>query len=150
MVAGLYLSAQATRMHVQGPRTRLAHHSQGNQCKRVRGRAESSLPQRQASRVAKKSVKRGRWYVAGGLIVFVIVAAAVIARRSYGHKEGLELTALQRRKAALESERVRLDQQIRDGSSMSVIVPKAQRLGMRMPSESQIIVLRRSGDDGTP
>jgi len=100
--------------------------------------------------VAKKSVKRGRWYVAGGLIVFVIVAAAVIARRSYGHQEGLELTALQRRKAALESERVRLDQQIRDGSSMSVIVPKAQRLGMRMPSESQIIVLRRSGDDGTP
>jgi hypothetical protein len=150
MGAGLYLSAQATRVHVQGPRTRLTHHSQGNYSERVGGRAESSLTQRQASRVAKKGVKRGRWYVAGGLIVFVIVAAAVIARRSYGHKEGLELTALQRRKAALESERVRLDQQIRDGSSMSVIVPKAQRLGMRMPSESQIIVLKRSGDDGTP
>jgi hypothetical protein len=100
--------------------------------------------------MAKRGLKRGRWWVAGGLIAFVIVSAAVIARRSYGHREGVELTALQRRKASLESERVGLDQQIRDGSSMSVIVPKAQRFGMRLPSDSQIVVLRRSGDDGTP
>jgi cell division protein FtsL len=88
--------------------------------------------------------------IAGGLVAFVIVAAAVIARRSYGHSEGRELTSLQRRKAALESERVRLQQQIRDASSRSVIVPLAERrLGMHLPTESQMIMLR-AAPNGTP
>ena len=88
--------------------------------------------------------------IAGGLVVFVIVAAAVIARRSYGHSEGRELTSLQRRKAALESERVRLQQQIRDASSRSVIVPLAERrLGMHLPTESQMVMLR-AAPNGTP
>jgi cell division protein FtsL len=83
-------------------------------------------------------------------VAFVIVAAAVIARRSYGHSEGRELTSLQRRKAALESERVRLQQQIRDASSRSVIVPLAERrLGMHLPTESQMIMLR-AAPNGTP
>lgn len=85
--------------------------------------------------------------VAVGLVAFVIVAAAVIARRSYGHSEGAELTALQRRKANLESERVRLQQQIRDASSRSVIVPLAERrLGMHLPSESQMIMLKAAAN----
>jgi cell division protein FtsL len=100
--------------------------------------------------MAKSSVKRGRWIIAGGLIAFVIVSAAVITRRSYGHREGLELTQLERRKSNLESERVRLEQQIRDASSRSVIVPLAERrLGMHLPDESQMVVLR-AAPDGTP
>lgn len=100
--------------------------------------------------MAKRGLKRGRWIVAGGLIAFVLVSAAVIARRSFGHREGLALTALQRKKASLESERVRLGQQIRDGSSRNVIVPIAERkLGMHLPSESQIVMLRGS-ESGTP
>ena len=88
--------------------------------------------------------------IAGGLATFVIVAAAVIARRSYGHSEGRELTSLQRRKASLESDRVRLQQQIRDASSRSVIVPLAERrLGMHLPTESQMIMLR-AAPNGTP
>ena len=88
--------------------------------------------------------------VAAGLVAFVVVSAAVIARRSYGHREGVELTALQRRKANLESERVRLQQQIRDASSRSVIVPLAERrLGMHLPSESQMVMLK-AASSGTP
>jgi hypothetical protein len=102
--------------------------------------------------VAKRGLKRGRWIVAGALVAFVLVSSAIIARRSYGHSEGREVTALQRRKAALESERVRLDQQIRDASARSVIVPLAERrLGMHLPSESQMIVLRGATESsGTP
>jgi len=100
--------------------------------------------------MAKRGVKRGRWSIAGGLAVFVIVATAVIARRSYGHSEGRELTALTRRKAALESERVKLEQQIRDASSRSVIVPLAERrLGMHLPSESQMVMLK-AAPNGSP
>lgn len=101
--------------------------------------------------MAKKQVKRGRWIVAGVLIAFVTVSAAVVARRSFGHREGIELTALQRRKADLESERVRIDQEIRDASSRARLLPVAERLGMRMPSEVQIVVLERpKRDDGSP
>ena len=94
--------------------------------------------------MAKSGVKRGRWIVAGALVAFVLVSAAVVARRSYGYREGLELTALQRRKANLESERVRLDQEIRNASSRSRLLPVAERLGMHMPSETQVVVLERS------
>ena len=102
--------------------------------------------------MAKRGLKRGRWMIAGGLIAFVLVSAAVIARRSYGHREGIELTSLLRKKAALESERVRLSQAIRLGSSRPVIVPIAERrLGMHLPSESQMVfVTRAARDSGTP
>ena len=93
--------------------------------------------------MAKRGVKRGRWIVAGGLIAFVLISAAVVTRRSYGYREGLELTALQRRKANLESERVRLDQEIRNASSRARLLPVAERLGMHMPSEAQMVVLER-------
>ena len=93
--------------------------------------------------MAKRGVKRGRWIVAGVLIAFVFVSAAVVARRSYGYREGLELTALQRRKGNLESERVRLDQEIRNASSRARLLPVAERLGMHMPTESEIVVLER-------
>ncbi len=93
--------------------------------------------------MAKRGLKRGRWIVAGVLIGFVVVSAAVVTRRSYGHREGLELTALQRRKASLESERVRLAQEIRNASSRARLLPLAERLGMHMPAESQIVVLKR-------
>ena len=102
--------------------------------------------------MAKRGLKRGRWMVAGGLIAFVLVAAAVIARRSYGHREGVELTALVRRKAQLEGERVRLSQAIRQGSSRPVIVPIAERqLGMHLPLESQMVIVKRAArNGGTP
>ncbi|MEO8194113.1 MAG: hypothetical protein ABI681_09680 [Gemmatimonadales bacterium] len=102
--------------------------------------------------MAKRGLKRGRWIVAGGLVAFVVVSAAVIARRSYGHQEGRQLTALQRRKAGLESERSRLEQVIHNASSRSVIVPIAERrLGMHLPSDSQLVILNRSArNGGTP
>lgn len=93
--------------------------------------------------MAKRQLKRGRWIVAAVLIGFVVVSAAVVSRRSYGYREGLELTALQRRKAHLESERVRLDQEIRTASSRARLLPIAERLGMHMPAETQIVVLER-------
>lgn len=102
--------------------------------------------------MAKRGLKRGRWLVAGGLIAFVLVSSAIIARRSYGHKEGIDLTLLQRRKTSLESERVRLTGLIRSASSSSVILPLAERkLGMHLPSDSQMVFVQRSArNGGTP
>jgi hypothetical protein len=102
--------------------------------------------------MAKRGLKRGRWLIAGGLIAFVLVSSAIVARRSYGHKEGIDVTSLQRRKASLESERVRLSGLIRNASSSSVILPLAERqLGMHLPSDSQMVFVQRPArNGGTP
>ncbi|HVF38813.1 MAG TPA: hypothetical protein VM939_02860 [Gemmatimonadaceae bacterium] len=102
--------------------------------------------------MAKGSLKPGRWLIACGLIGFVLTAAAVIARRSYGHQQGLASTQLERRQAALESERVQLTARIRDASSRPRLVPIAeQRLGMHVPADSQVVFLQRPARiRGTP
>ncbi len=87
--------------------------------------------------------------IAGGLVGFVLIAAAVVARRSYGHREGSTITTLQKTEADFESEKSRLSQLIREGSSRSHIIPIAEkRLGMHAPSETQIVYLHRSGTVG--
>ena len=100
--------------------------------------------------MAKGGVKRGRWMIAGGLLGFVLISAAVVARRSFGHREGGSITALEKRKSDLVSERARLTEMIREGSSLSRIRPIAeQRLGMHTPSETQIVLLNRPAGNAT-
>ncbi len=100
--------------------------------------------------MAKGGLKRGRWIIAGGLVGFVLISAAVVARRSYGHREGANITKLQRRQSDLTSEKIRLSQMIREGSSLSRIRPIAlQRLGMHTPSETQVVLLRRPASNGS-
>ena len=139
-------------MHVPRPRTRKPDNAKVGDGDRSGSRTQPARAQRAPESMAKRGVKPGRWIVAGGLIGFVIVSAAVIAMRSYGHREGIAITQLERRKANLESERVRLDQEIRTASSRGRLVPIAeQRLGMRVPNESQIVVLERPArSGGTP
>jgi len=91
-------------------------------------------------------VKRGRLsrgsIVALALFGFVLVATGVIARRTYGIDQARALRELDRRRQALEAERVKLDGEIRDASSRSRLAPIAeQRLNMHVPSPEQVIML---------
>jgi len=78
------------------------------------------------------------------LIGFVLVATGVIARRTYGIDQARTLRELDRRRQALEAERVKLDGEIRDASSRAKLAPIAeQRLNMHVPSPDQVIMLQR-------
>jgi len=46
-----------------------------------------------------------------------------------------------RRRANLEGHRADLERRIRAAESRAVLVPRAQRLGLRLPSDSEIILL---------
>lgn len=83
---------------------------------------------------------------------FVLIAAAVITRRSYGYEQGRETKSLERRYALLSSDRVRLAAAIRDASSRRTLGPIAERrLGMRIPSDMQVVFLPGSARrGGTP
>jgi cell division protein FtsL len=72
------------------------------------------------------------------------VATGVIARRTYGIGQARALRDLQRRREALEAERVKLESEIRDASSRARLAPIAeQRLNMHVPSPDQVIMLPR-------
>lgn len=78
------------------------------------------------------------------LLGFVLVATGVIARRTYGIDQARALRDLERRRQALEAERVKLDGEIRDASSLRRLAPIAeQRLDMHVPSPDQVIMLPR-------
>ncbi|MBV9881163.1 MAG: hypothetical protein JO180_11740 [Gemmatirosa sp.] len=93
---------------------------------------------------------RGRVIVAMGLVVFVLVASAVIWRRSIGIAQARELSELSRRRTQLISERSALQSAVRLAASRAHIGPLAeQRLGMRVPADTQVVLLSRSAPRAT-
>ena len=95
--------------------------------------------------MAKRRVaRRGRVYIALGLVAFLLVAAGVVWRRSVGVVKATELHALDRKRAELEAERAKLVSDIRSATSLGRLgAVVSQRLGMRVPSDSQLIRLPR-------
>jgi len=112
-------------------------------------------PRRVAARGGGRRGPRGRSIVALVLLGFVLVATGVIWRRSYGIARARELDVLERQRTSLEARKARLESEIRDLSSRARLAPVAERrLGMRIPSDSQVVILRRpsstTSDPGAP
>jgi cell division protein FtsL len=82
------------------------------------------------------------------LLGFLVIAMGVILRRSYGIAAARELQQLDARRAALVAERLRLEGEIRAAASRATLQPIAeQRLQMRIPADSQVIILPRPSND---
>lgn len=94
--------------------------------------------------MAKRRVTgRGRVRVAVALVAFLAVASAVIARRSVGVMRARTLHDLDRRRANLVAERAKLVGDIGTAQSLARLQPLVERLGLRRPSDRQVIVLPR-------
>ena len=94
---------------------------------------------------------RGRTVVFLALIGFFVVASGVIWRRSAGIAYARSLRELEVRRTALEAEAAALEGAIRDASSRAQLTRIAEdRLGMRIPPESLVIILPRSGRTPPP
>ena len=94
-----------------------------------------------ARRVAGRGALRGRTAIAIGLAAFLLVTTSVIWRRAEGSAAANLLHALGARLGELEAQRARLDGEVRRASSQVELVPRLQRLGLRVPSDSQVIDL---------
>ena len=82
---------------------------------------------------------------------FLLVAMAIVWRRTIGIAQSEKLTALDAKKIQLQGERVRLESEIRDASSRRRLGEVAEgRLGMRIPQDNQVVILPRQGRDGSP
>ena len=82
--------------------------------------------------------------VALTLLGFFLVATSVIWRRTFAISQNREVQRLQRMRSDLEARRAQLQREIREAASRERIAPLAgERLRMRMPSDSQVIVIER-------
>lgn len=104
--------------------------------------AKGRVTKRAATRRGTRQ-RRGRWIIGALLIGFVVVASAVIWRRSYGITQAREIADLDRGMVQLEAERGRLAALIRDESSLTQLGPVLQRLGMRVPDDAHVRNLPR-------
>ena len=149
----MHLPAQAAAVHVPRPSAGDDGHAPRGVAVGVRDRGQSTGAQRQAEVVAG-SVKSGR---GGGrkalvtpgrvmlvLVGFVLVAIGVIARRTFGISQATALRSLETQRDAAAAARIKLETEIRDASSRARLGPIAEkRLHMYVPSDSQVIILRR-------
>jgi cell division protein FtsL len=90
------------------------------------------------------AARAGTW-LAIGLLAFVGTAVIVIWRRTRGVGEETRIAELEAQRRDLDAQRVSLERDLRTAMSASRIEPAAaRRLGLRMPSDSQIVTLVRA------
>ena len=88
---------------------------------------------------------RGRTIIALVLVAFALVALSIVWRRTMGIDQSQRLAGLEARRSALEGERARLESAIREASNRQSLGAAAEsRLGMHIPSGSQVVILERA------
>ena len=92
-------------------------------------------------RSGKSGALRGRTVIAMGLAAFLLVTTSVVWRRARGSTAAIRLHELGARIDELHAQRARLEGEVRRASSQVELVPRLQRLGLRVPSDSQVIHL---------
>jgi hypothetical protein len=79
------------------------------------------------------------------LLFALAVAAWVITRDTAGYVNARELAEVRERHLVLKSMRNDLVRRIRRAESRAILVPKAESLGLRLPADSQMIILQTPG-----
>jgi membrane protein implicated in regulation of membrane protease activity len=148
----LHLSAKAAAVHMPRTRARRCPYEACRHRKRLGTKLQPALSQRQITRMAKRGVAlRGRTLVALVLSAFVLVALAIVWRRTIGIGQAETLARLDVRRTELEGERARLEGEVRDASSrQSLGVAAESRLGMHIPADKQVVILPRAGRHESP
>lgn len=90
---------------------------------------------------ARLGALRGRTAIAIGLAAFLVMSTSVIWRRAQGNAAATRLHALGTQVDELRAQRAKVEGEVRRAASQVELVPKVQRLGMRFPSDSQVIDL---------
>ena len=85
---------------------------------------------------------RGRGWVALWLLSFLGVLTWVVARQTAAHVTATELQRVQDQRSALEARKAELLRRIREAGSRAVLVPRAESLGLRLPADSEIVILQ--------
>ncbi|HEV8265668.1 MAG TPA: hypothetical protein VGQ06_12040 [Gemmatimonadales bacterium] len=84
---------------------------------------------------------KGRHWLALWLVALLAVLWVVIARQTASLNAARALADLRQDRATLEGRRAELERRIRTAQSRAVLLPRAQRLGLRLPADTEIILV---------
>ena len=84
---------------------------------------------------------KGRHWLAIWLVALLAALWAVIARQTASLNAARALTDLRAQRAGLEGRRDELERRIRTAGSRAVLLPRAERLGLRLPADTEIILM---------
>ena len=84
---------------------------------------------------------RGRHWIAFWLVALLVALWAVIARQTSALNAARALADLREARASLEGRRADLDRRVRAGQSRTVLLPRARKLGLRLPADTEIILI---------
>ena len=85
---------------------------------------------------------KGRRWLAFWLFFFLGILAWVVARQTSSVMLARNLGGDRTRRSALEGVKSDLLRRIRTASSRAVLIPRAQAHGLRLPADSEIIILQ--------
>ena len=84
---------------------------------------------------------RGRHWIAFWLVALLAALWAVTARQTAALNAARALADLRDERASLEGRRADLERRLRNAQSRAVLVPRARRMGLRLPADTEIILL---------
>ncbi len=90
---------------------------------------------------------RGRVWVAAWLLFGLAILAWVVARQTSAVVAATELGELREERATLEARQAEFLTRIRAARSRSVLIPRAAALGLRLPADSEIVILQVPGTE---
>jgi cell division protein FtsL len=93
---------------------------------------------------------RGRHWIAFWLVALLAALWLVIARQTSALNAARELDELRDQRAALEGRRAELERRVRTAQSRAVLLPKAQKQGLRLPADTEIILIPAPSEPGQP
>jgi hypothetical protein len=84
---------------------------------------------------------RGRHWIAFWLVALLAALWVVIARQTAALNGARALADLRSERASLEGRRAELERRVRVAESRAVLLPRARGLGLRLPADTEIILL---------
>jgi hypothetical protein len=85
---------------------------------------------------------KGRSWIAIWLLFSLATLVWVASRQTAAHVSATALRAAQESRGALEGQRAELLRRIQEAGSRAVLVPRAESLGLRLPADSELVILQ--------
>jgi hypothetical protein len=85
---------------------------------------------------------KGRIWIAIWLLFALVVLAWVVSRDTSGFRTASDLRELRNERSVLQAEKAELMRRIREGESRARLIPRAEAAGLRLPVDSEIVILQ--------
>lgn len=85
---------------------------------------------------------KGRHWFVLWLVFALGILAWVISRQTAAVVLAADLQVVRSERSAAEAEKAVLLRRIREATSRAVLVPRAESLGLRLPADSEIVILQ--------